>query len=176
MFKKIIVPTLAILVVAVVMLFIAYSKGWLSKPGSLNSKQDTSDLKEYKGDYLTFKYPKKFTLAKVATIDGRVLENLKLTEEGDNSTVITINLLASDKDLTVFEPVTERRADRNQYLEEVGRMRELRGVLFRTVDKKERTVYFSNKRRVLTVDYIAKTLDLEKETEYQNLLDGMIWE
>jgi len=130
----------------------------------------------YKGDYLGFRYPKKFKLEKVVTTDGRVLENWFLTESTASATTIAITLFASNKELGDFEPVAQRRADTTQFIEAVGRMRQQRGILFKTIDNKERTVFFTNKKRILMVDYIAKTTDPEKETEYQNFLEGINWE
>jgi|GEM_PF-5613180 len=132
---------------------------------------------QYIGTYIKFNYPTNFFLTKVNTTDGRVLENWLLTQkDSPTPTTISLTLFSSSKDLGTFEPVQTRRNDTSLYSEEVSRMKSQRGILFRTIDRKERTVFFTNNRQILMVDYIAKSIDSTNEIEFQNFLDGISWE
>ena len=139
--------------------------------------QPVSTDGQYIGTYIGFNYPTNYSLAKINTTDGRVLENWLLTQKDSTSpTTISLTLFSSSKDLGTFEPVQSRRNDTSSYTEEVSRMKAQRGILFRTIDRKERTAFFTNNRQILMVDYIAKSTDPTNETEFQNFLEGINWE
>jgi hypothetical protein len=164
-------------IIAIVLMFFGAFIAVSRKPKPTQPSTPTvSTGSVYQSDYLSFTYPTNFTLEKVITTDARVVENWKLTQKDNPApTTITLMLFTSTKDLATFEPLASQRRDPGQYLEEVSRMNNLRGILFRTIDKKERIVYFSNKKEILLVDYIAKTTDPGHEIEFQTFLDQINW-
>lgn len=156
------------------MIVLIKNKSKINQSGS--SYTSGQSQKHYQGDYLGFFYPNNYTLEKINTTDGRVLENWKVTENNTLPTIITLTLINSSKDLVDFEPIKERRRNPIQYLEEIGRKQEIRGILFRTIDRKERMIFFSNKTQILIVDFIAKTTDPTKEIEFQTFVDNIDWD
>ncbi len=158
---------LIIFVVIFTILFVYFLINF-SKPKSSNNP---SQIKTFK-----FITPKNYNKEAIPTTDGRIIENWKLTENNSSPTLIYVTLISSTKDLGDFEPVQERRSNPLQYTEEVGRMKNKRGILFRTIDQKERDVFFSNKNQILLVYYIAKTTDPSKETEFAKFIDNISWQ
>jgi hypothetical protein len=177
MVKFFVLPKLlAFLIIFVLVLAGLYYFKFQKPVTNLSNQSSTIKTNTYKSNYLSFAYPSNFKLDKITTTDGRVVENWRLTKTDNPSpTTILLMLFVSNKDLSDFEPVVERRRDPNQYTEQIGRKSNQRGILFRTIDNKERVVYFSNKNQILLVDYIATTTDPAKETEFQNFLEQIDW-
>jgi hypothetical protein len=101
-----------------------------------------------------------------------VLVNLKLT--GERSTVL-FNLRGASQDLSELTEVQMRRRNTLQYSEEVGIKGDERGLLFRTADKKERTIFLKKGVRLLTITLTADSADKDWETEFQGLIDSVEW-
>ena len=126
----------------------------------------------FNSDYLRFNYLAKYTVAKVPTTDGRVFVNIKMTS---NDGQMLLYLANATQELDQVSEVLMRRATTWQYTEEVARIGELRGLLFRTADKKERTVFFENKGQLLEITLTAPTNDQKYDQEFQTFLDGLNW-
>ncbi len=140
---------------------------------ALKTVPQTSDAAYmFSSDYLRFNYLSKYTEVKVPTTDGRVLVNIKMTS---NDGQMLLYLANATQELDQVSEVLMRRATTWQYSEEVARMGELRGLLFRTADKKERTVFFENKGQLLEVTLTAPANDPKYDQEFQTFLDGLNW-
>lgn len=126
----------------------------------------------YHSIYLDFDYLPKYSLAKVASVDGRVLVNVKMKSSDEQ---ILLYLAKTSKDLDQIPGVLMRRAPRSQYSEELVRMGNYRGLMFKTADKKERTVYFENGGQILEVTLTAGSNDPRFDVEFQTFLDGLKW-
>ena len=126
----------------------------------------------FKNNYMAFKYLPEYTLEDVPTTDGRVMVNVKLTKP---NSVILLNLRGASQELGEISEVQMRRANTFQYSEEVGIKGEARGLLFRTADRKERTVFFKKGARLLTVTLTANSADPTWDKEFQDLIDSVEW-
>lgn len=156
---------IAYVLVLILLKYNQYKTSVNNKPRVFNSSQS-----------FKFVTPSNFIKESVPTSDGRVIENWKLTENNNSPTLIYVTLISSTKDLDDFEPVHERRNNPIQYLEEIGRMKDRWGILFRTIDQKERDIFFSNKTQILVIYYIAKTTNPSEETKFLNFLDNITWQ
>lgn len=137
-----------------------------------NVEQNKSVPGVFRSNYISFNYRPEYTLQEVPTTDGRVLVNLKLM--GERSTVL-FNLRGASQDLPELTEVQMRRRNTLQYSEEVGIKGDERGLLFRTADKKERTIFLKKGARLLTITLTADSADKEWETEFQELVDSVEW-
>jgi hypothetical protein len=126
----------------------------------------------FRSNYISFKYRPEYIIEDILTTDGRVLVNLKLT--GERSTVL-FNLRGASQDLSELTEVQMRRRNTLQYSEEVGIKGDERGLLFRTADKKERTIFLKKGARLLTITLTADSADKEWESEFQGLVDSVEW-
>jgi len=91
------------------------------------------------------------------------------------NSVILLNLRGASQELGEISEVQMRRANTFQYSEEVGIKGEARGLLFRTADRKERTVFFKKGARLLTVTLTANSADPIWDKEFQDLIDSVEW-
>lgn len=129
----------------------------------------------FENEYFYFEYPEKFKLVNVPARDGRVYVSVKF--EGVPE-VAKMDLLfrESTQTLNGLPDVIMRRRDSYQYSEEVARIGDNRGLLFRTADKKERVAYFMKKGRLLQVTMITSgVFTQELEDEFQDLLKSAVW-
>lgn len=126
----------------------------------------------FRNNYLSFNYRPEYVLEEVPTTDGRVMVNLKLS---DSRSVILLNLRGANQELQELSEVQVRRKNTLQYSEEVGIKGEERGLLFRTADKKERTLFLKKGARLLTLTLTADSSDKSWEDEFQKLVDSIKW-
>jgi hypothetical protein len=142
---------------------------------SLETKNtETGETKIYNDGYIIWEYPSKYEISKIETTDGRVITNVMLA---DKSTGIkyTINLTQLTQGLDDIPSVQMRRLNKNEYTEEVGMMGDLRGLLFRTIDRKERMFFVKNKNAILTILMATNSDSTEIEEEFQTFLKSFKW-
>ncbi|MBI2465594.1 hypothetical protein HYV64_05625 [Candidatus Shapirobacteria bacterium] len=133
-------------------------------------------VSKYETNYLYFEYPKKYNLVDIPVRDGRVYTSVKF--EGNPEKVLVMDLLFRESTQTLNEltDIKMRRANTYQYAEEVARIGDNRGFIFRTADRKERVAYFMKKGRLLQVTMITSGLFSEDiEEEFQNILQSAVW-
>lgn len=129
----------------------------------------------FENEYFYFEYPKKFSLVNVPARDGRVYVSVQF--ENDPA-IAKMDLLFRESTQTLNElpDVIMRRRDSYQYSEEVARIGDNRGLIFRTADRKERVAYLMKKGRLLQVTMITKGVYTEEaESEFQTLLQSAVW-
>lgn len=175
--KKILVISVAILLVVIVVLMFVFlngtNKGKIVVGNSLNNSKVENDesAKKYDDGYIVFDYPAKYLVSKVGTIDGRVLTNALLQDGSVGGGKIAVNLTRLTQNLDDIPSVQMRRLKKDQYTEEVGNMGDYRGLLFRTTDKKERVLFINNKDTILTVAMTVLSDDFATtEKEWQEFL------
>ena len=163
-----------LLLVAVIVLIVLGTLMIVRKNNSKVSeiKVDNNVANTYIGDYLKFTYLPKYTLEKIPTTDGRVLINVKLKSVDEQMLIYSA---WEKQELDQLADVQMRRGKSWQYSEEVARMGEIRGLLFRTADKKERTAFFLKNGQLLVVTLTAKTNDPVVEKEFQEFLEKIVW-
>jgi len=133
------------------------------------------NINVYENEYLYFEYPQKYSLVNLPIRDGRVYTYVSF-EGGLDVTKMELIFRESTQDLNGLPDVKMRRANNYQYSEEVARIGEERGLLFRTADWKERVVYLMKKGRLLQVTMITVgPYSDEYENEFQNILKTVIW-
>lgn len=143
----------------------------------VNEPKKTSEVVNvYENEYLYFEYPKRLQLVDVPARDGRVYTSVRF--EGDSEEVAKMDLLFRESTQALNEQpdIKMRRANTYQYTEEVARIGDNRGFIFRTADRKERVAYFMKKGRLLQVTLITTGMfseDIEKE--FQAILQSSVW-
>ena len=129
----------------------------------------------YTDGYLWWKYLVKYEIEPVETTDGRVLVNQKMIDKSVGGTTIVVTLMRLSQDIDEVPGVQFRRQRIDEYTEEIGIMGSLRGLLFRTIDKKERTLYVKKADKLLMVTMTASSNDPGVEEEFQDLLKTIEW-
>lgn len=165
-YKLLLVVVLALIVLGIVII------GQKNNSKIVDTKTENIETNTYVGDYLKFTYLPKYTLEKIPTTDGRVLINVKLKSTDEQMLIYSA---WEKQELDQLADVQMRRGKSWQYSEEVARMGEIRGLLFRTADKKERTAFFLKNGQLLVVTLTAKTNDPIVEKEFQEFLEKFVW-
>ncbi|MBP9817869.1 hypothetical protein KBC75_03925 [Candidatus Shapirobacteria bacterium] len=129
----------------------------------------------YDDDYLNWKYGSKFEMRKIETTDGRVLTNIELLGNVGLAVHYTITLREASQELADFSAVQFRRSRPDQYTEGIAEWGEKRGLLFTTEDNKEKTVFFREKDRILTVSMTVNSNDPELDKEFKTFWQGIEW-
>lgn len=143
----------------------------------VNPPKKVSELVNvYENEYFYFEYPKRFQLVDIPARDGRVYTSVGF--EGDSEKLAKMELLfrESTQGLNELPDIKMRRANTYQYDEEVARIGDNRGFIFRTADRKERVAYFMKKGRLLQVTLITNgSFSEEIEKEFQDILQSSVW-
>lgn len=175
--KKILIITLSLLLVLMVVVMFLFLNGKnkgkivVGKPSTSSEVENNESVKKYDDGYISFEYLSKYSVSKVATTDGRVITNILLLDNSIGGGKIVVNLTRLVQSLDDIPSVQLRRSKKDQYTEEVGNMRDYRGLLFRTADKKERVLFVNNKDTILTIAMTVSTNDFSTtEKEWQDLL------
>lgn len=174
--KKIFVVLGVLMVILVAaQIFLSNSPAPVAEKISEEGSEIDPNLQLFKNEYISFVYPKVFTLENIPTTDGRVYANVKITSPDGVSSRFLLIERAMSQDLEELDDIKIRRADSLQYSEEIARVNDLRGFLFRTADKKERTVYFKKDGRLLVVTLTSASPFDEAEREFQDFLSTVSW-
>lgn len=143
----------------------------------VNEPKKVSELVSvYENEYFYFEYPKRFQLVAIPARDGRVYTSVSF--DGDPEKVVKMDLLFRESTQALNEQpdIKMRRANTYQYTEEVARIGDNRGFIFRTADRKERVAYFMKKGRLLQVTLITNGVFSEEiEKEFQDILQSSVW-
>ena len=134
------------------------------------------ETKTYDDGYITWKYLGKYDLSKVGTTDGRVLTNVTMLDKTQGGGQYVINLSRLTQSLDDIPSVQMRRIKKADYTEEVGMIGDLRGLMFRTTDKKERVLFVNYKDTILTIAMTVNTNDFATtEKEWNDFLATVKW-
>lgn len=176
--KKIIIYLMVLVLIVVIglLFFNGTNKGKIvEKKLPLETKTEKTGGKVFDGDYIYFEYSDKYDLSEVETTDGRVLNNIMLADKTVGGGKIIINLSRLTQDINDLPSVQIRRLKKDEYSEEVGMLTDLRGLLFRTIDKKERVLFVRNKETILTIAMTVSNDDVTVEKEWQDFLATVRW-
>lgn len=171
--KKILVAV-GIILVILVGIKIFYKSPTL-KTGNDNQVTTEPNMLYFENEYIRVGYPDVYILEQVPSTDGRVRANLKISSVDKTSERYLLLLREMSQELDELEDIRMRRRDKLQYTEEVARINELRGFLFRTADRKERSAYFKKNGRLLVVTLTSTRTFDEAESEFQQLLERVEW-
>lgn len=173
---------LAVILVGVIILVLMVAWAFRKSSGTTplpknNNEVENPGWKKYESEYLMFEYPEKYQLVKKPTSDGRVYTYAQFVGDETNIKNMTLMFRESTQGLNELPDVKMRRGDTLQYSEEVGRIGEdIRGLLFRTADRKERVAYFIKKGRLLEVVLVSQGPYAEAiESEFRQILNSVVW-
>ncbi len=170
----IILAILAVIIVSVAMIIIGQLKNQTVKTSSEEKKEEVGEMKIYDDGYIKFEYSNKYEISEIESTDGRVITNIMLSDKS-TGTNYTVNLAQLSQSLNDLPSVQMRRSNKMDYSEEVGMIGNLRGLLFRTLDRKERMFFVKNQNVILTILTITNSDSVEIETEFQNFLKSLKW-
>lgn len=170
----IILAILAVIIVSVAMIIIGQLKNQTVKTSSEEKKEEVGEMKIYDDGYIKFEYSNKYEISEIESTDGRVITNIMLSDK-NTGTNYTVNLAQLSQSLNDLPSVQMRRSNKMDYSEEVGMIGNLRGLLFRTLDRKERMFFVKNQNVILTILTITNSDSVEIETEFQNFLKSLKW-